>query len=686
MEKLSLAQIGESVLHDSDYHGFHSFFNEVWASKHNFIVIFARRCYALNNVFLRILFDEKERKKKAERIITQNALMLYADEFANVYKKTGTFPSILLVDDIMLHGRGVATLLYNFEELIWDSLTKYSDPSRQQSVSSAQSVFAENDRYYVHQKLIAAVNISIYAMNKAPTLMDESFIRCIKYVKQQRSTDLKDLSLRISTFLQSANEPNTSYRYSFPIPTTKLLTPAKNWLKIPWKYRGKLYDIYYKRKEGSENFYPIVYSHGEEYIKIENDCETTREAYTWVTGVAVGGDIHFEQFNNICNEIISILKDEGDKDKKNPTKFNFLIKILNSKHPLQQRQRTQLISFFLSSFYVYDFCKEFEINVDTTYKRISKESSDVEKNILFDVHKIVGNFGKPKDVNDAIWALFDENSKLMQRLQKPLETFSILPSQISWSGYSENTDYTKHDNNICVQYNRLVEDILYVLGTNSEYEAFEIRSNRKRFIPSSHKDSPDTLSLCQCLSEVGRKNNQSTSPIPLDAHSILACLTVLVDCGLAAMNFGYDPTSGYIQCMFKAGELSTFTIPRRYHWFIPALSLIEKEYHTNEDRYAVLNEFITQLDSTEQIKDPNEHDSLTHLIKQGTGFIERLYRCGQTINDWNINLLTIDDWVDTNPAQDCSYLNFLLHNKTRRSIYLKKAKVFLQKKWVSRFT
>lgn len=669
MGKLSLEQIGASILHDSDYHGFCTFFKDIWASKHEYVVIFARRCYALNNVFLRIFFEEKERQEKAERIISQNALLLYADEFANHYKKSGVFPSVLLVDDVMLHGRGMAKLLHDFESLICLELKK----------SWQHANFTENDRYYVHQRLIAAVDISIYAMNKVPVLMDSSFIRRIKYVKQQRSNELKDLSLRISTYLQKANEPNTSYRYSFPVPTGMLLSAVQNWHRVSWQYRGKKYDVFFKQCDGLGSFYPMVYTHGVGYIKDVKNTSALEE-YTWVTGVAVGGDISREDFNAVCTDVIKVLQKEASQDKKNLEKFDFLIKILQSDHDLQQRQRVQLISFFLSAVYVYDFCNEYGINIDVTYKKIVRDSSDIEKNILFDTHKIVTNFGKRADVNDGIWALFDEKSNLIQHLREPLLKFQSITSQMSTGMIGESA--TVNGSNV---YNRLVEDIFYRLGTDSEYEAYEISANNRRFVPSSHRGSPDVLALGKCLSEAEAVIGQ------LDIHSILACVTILVDCGLAAMNFAYNPITEKIQCVFKAGELSTFTIPRRYHWFIPALALIEKEYYTKDDRCTILSEFIEQLSldasqaSNGYTADENEQKAFSELKANGNQFIDRIYRCGQTINDWNINLLTMDDWMDRDSDQTGSYLDFLIQNKARRNVYIAKAKTFLQKKWSGHF-
>lgn len=669
MGKLSLEQIGVSILHDSDYHGFCTFFKDIWASKHEYVVIFARRCYALNNVFLRIFFEEKERQEKAERIISQNALLLYADEFANHYRKFGVFPGVLLVDDVMLHGRGVAKLLYDFENLICQELKKSWD----------HADFTENDRYYVHQRLIAAVDISIYAMNKAPALMDSSFMRRIKYATQQRSNELKDLSLRISTYLQKANEPNTSYRYSFPVPTVRLLSVVRNWHRVSWQYRGKKYDVFFKQCDDLGHFYPMVYTHGVEYIKDVKNTSALEE-YTWVTGVAVGGDVSREDFDTVCADVIKVLQKEVCQDKKNPGKFDFLIKILQSDHDLQQRQKVQLMSFFLSAVYVYDFCNEYGINVDMTYKKIVHDSSDIEKNILFDMHKIVTNFGKRADVNDGIWALFDENSNLIQLLREPLLKFQSITSQISRDVINESS--TANSSNV---YNRLVEDIFYRLGTDSEYEAYEISANNRRFVPSSHNGSPDVISLCKCLSEAEEVVGQ------LDIYSILACVTILVDCGLAAMNFAYNPVSKKIQCMFKAGELSTFTVPRRYHWFIPALALIEKEYYAKDDRRAILSEFIEQLSlevsqtSNGYTADENEQKAFSELKANGNQFIDRIYRCGQIINDWNINLLTMDDWMDSNSEQTGSYLDFLMRNNARRNVYIAKAKAFLQKKWSGRF-
>lgn len=660
----SLKQIGASVLHDSDYQGFSTFFSDVWASKHEYIVIFARRCYALNNAFLRMNFEEKERMEKAERIMTQNALLLYAGEFAQCYQKNGSFPRVLLVDDIMLHGRGVAKVLHDFESLICQEL---------EEIWKAEE-FSDNDRYYVHRNLVAATDIWIYAINEAPALIDTSLMRRITYVKKQRGNDLKDLSLRISNCLQKLNEPNTSYRYSFPIPKSKLLNPAETWQPVNWQYRGRPYTVYFKKLHDNKSFFPMVYTHGMEYIKtLSGDTEE----YIWATGVAVGGDISTEAFNKVCTEVIEVLQDEAGADKEHPDKFSFLIRTLQNKNDLLQRQKVQLISFFLSAVHVYDFCQTYGIDIKYNYQASKEPFRQLEKTVLFDTHKVVTNFGKKADVNDAIWALFVENSQLIRKLWDPLGKLQQITSQLSVEGNGEAPeDYNT--------YNRMVEDIFYRLGTDSEYEAYEISTNKKRFMPSAYAESPDVISLCKCISEAEQELGR------VNMHSALACLTVLVDCGLAAMNFVYNPVSKEVRCMFKAGELSTYTVPRRYHWFIPALVLIEKEYYDQGERCAALNEFIDQLSLDEDQTEPgngadeDEKKALAELKGNGRRFIDRIYRCGQKLSDWDINLVSADDWADGGQAG--SYLDFRIRSNMRRNVYILKAREFLQKKWFSRFS
>lgn len=647
MEKKELDRIGNQILYETDYEGLRTYFKKVWVSKHDFVAIFARRCYALNNIFLCDAFEENVRKEKTKHITTQNGLLLYAEHFAEKYEASGKLPTVLLSDDIILHGRGISKTLYDFEMQI------------QQHLEQIRKVdeLTDSEQYYLHRALIDAVEISVYAINETPILLEGLTRWNIQAVTKRNSKEIRALSQRISLFLQKAAEPNTSYRYSFQLPTDKVGGPVDGWDLVKWQYRGEQRNVYVKRNFSQSNFFPMVYTHG--------TMAFGNQPYTWVSGELSGGDIPKLKIDQICKDISAVLA------KEDSTKFVFLIRALNLQSPWVYRVKMQLVSFILSVICVTDFCESCGFgDSDSFYHSLSNNQKKI---INSDMHKLAANFGLAKDAHEAIWE-FVSTPSLTRKVRKAVwQEFYSVTEPIERA--SSDTELTE---SVRIQYNTIVEDVFYRLGMDSEYEAYEISCRRQRFRPDLPNRSSDVISLSSCLKEI--TTELKARGIEPDVRYMQACLSTLLDCGLAAMNFSYNQDSEKIECILKAGELSTFALPRRFQWFIPAFSLIEREYYGDREApINILKKFINQLtpENEGHSIDHVEQAALECLKKHGGEFIERIYQCGQTLNGWNTNLMTLEDYKDFYASSGISYLKVLTHWKDRQNYYLSKAREFL---------
>lgn len=644
MEKSNIQNIGESVLGKTEYAGLRKFFSHVWKSDHEYIVIFARRCYALHDIFMQTIQGETALSPDeiTARVISNNAFLLYASEFATRYKETGAFPRVILVDDLLLYGRGMARHLFKFERLIIDEMeSRYG--------------LSDGARHSLHHDLIKAISIYVYAMNPEPVFIEGLYCRDIFAETQRPPRMLKELSQKISCFIQKANEPNTSYRFSIKIPhDAKLeLTKEANWHTIPWHYRGVKRTVYFPCKADYSKFIPAVYTHGSDSFNSNGSL--------WLTGFAVGGDIHRSDFDIICDSIKSELQNVS------PNGFSWLCKLLNSKQNDLQAQRTQLVSFILSLVAVHEFYKDCNINGLKKHQKINKSNAK----------HIAANFGRYCDVWEDIEALCT-NEILLDVLQSKLFTqFNQVAEPIAH--YTPNqtatSDTSKKDIKII---NEITEDIIYHAGTQSDIDAYEISCNRKIFNPNLR--GSDVVLLSDVLSVVGSR--QEFKGMPTNIYNLFACQIALADSGLAAMNFEYDATEEKIKCTLKAGELSTFVLPRRFHWFIPALSYVERErFGLSYEANKLLKEFIEYLlTSTLKPETKAEHDALVMLKKFGATFVDALYQSGQRVRNWDMNLLTVGDWKEQEEDNDTYYLSFLMHNMQRQLYYVDKAKEFIELK------
>ena len=648
MEKSNIQNIGESVLGKAEYAGLRKFFSHVWKSDYEYIVIFARRCYALHDILMQTIQEDAPLSPDeiTEKVISNNAFFLYASEFATRYKETGAFPRVILVDDLLLYGRGMARHLFKFEKLIIDELeNRYG--------------LSDGARHSLHHDLIKAVSIYVYAMNPEPVFIEGLYCRDISAETRRPPQMLKELSQKISSFIQRANEPNTSYRFSIRIPSTAEPEPTKikNWHSVSWYYRGVERTVYFPRNAECSKFIPAVYTHGLDSFNSNGS--------KWLTGFAVGGDISRFDFDIICDGIKSELKNAS------PNGFNWLCKLLDLKQNDLQAQRTQLVSFILSLVAVHEFYKDCNIRGLKKHQTINKSSAK----------HIAANFGRYCDVWEDIEALCT-NQILLDVLQRKLFTqFNRVAEPITGYTTDQTASHGASQEDIKT-INELTEDIIYYAGTQSDIDAYEISCNRKIFNPNLR--GSDVVLLSDVLSDVN--SHQKDKGISANIYDFFACQIALADSGLAAMNFEYDVTNEKIKCTLKAGELSTFVLPRRFHWFIPALSYVERQrYGLSREANKLLKEFIEYL-SASNVKPETEveRDALAMLKERGATFVDALYQSGQRVRNWDMNLLTDGDWKEQRDDNDTYYLSFLMHNMQRQHYYVDKAKEFIEAKRIQR--
>ena len=70
-----------------------------------------------------------------------------------------------------------------------------------------------------------------------------------------------------------------------------------------------------------------------------------------------------------------------------------------------------------------------------------------------------------------------------------------------------------------------------------------------------------------------------------------------------------------------------------------------------------------------------EEQELQKLKRDGVAFVDRLYECGHSLNDWDFELMTADDWREEG---DGSYLAFVRREAARQDVYTEMAQKFLE--------
>lgn len=623
---MGIQWIAESILHHSDYDGLCRFFENVRKQKHDYIAVMTRRCFNLNDAFLQIQKSLKNNTSADKRFMSDNALLLRAIEIADFYRENGHFPSILLVDDILLHGRGISKLLYSLEEIIVERLKEKNGESK--------------DRFQIHFDLIGAVDMLVYAMNKQPLLVDDSYRWRIRCADTRYGNDLRELSQRISVFLKKAGIPNTSYVLSFKSPERDELRykDLNEWRYVRWQYRGSTQDTFIK--DTPDNFIPT--------IRISMDKTGPSTQATWTTSLVVFDEMSIDDLSDCCNDATDILKQISGIVKMHT--------ILNENNIFLRKQRTQFLSTLLSMACFCDFCNEYGLNFKD---RDLLECSDIEK--------IASNFIDKDELIEEFKMLWKDWSVLNNLKDK---LYYSLANRVS--PFSTFTIGKKADGVSQKSLNEASENIIYEKGIQSERAACEIGRNLKRFYPA--KRGNEVICVNDYLVTLSEEMNRDIASRNLFSKSDqIACMLMFMDRGLMAMNLESNENTSNVQCILKPDELSAYLIPERFRLFMPALALVEQNCRRidMEPKNAV-NSFVAML--SEYDCPANERKLLKQLKGCICDFVNAIYNCGQSLDSWNINFYTTDCWQEEFQG---TFLDFIIHENDRVMFYKEKAKKFL---------
>lgn len=639
---------GELLLRD-EYDGLYKFFQNIWDMPHAYVVMMARRCVNLNEIFMEISADEGSKVSNKERIISNSALLLYSDEIADYYNAWGRFPSIVIADDLIYHGRGIVNLLYELESLVVARL-----------IDVRKSPLTKDERYYVHRDLSAMIDICAFCVNRQPLLIDDVNLRHLRAESKRFTSELRRISQRISIFLQRAGGPNTSYVLS-SAEEFDFSRGSENWMKQSWSYRGSRQDMFLCVSDThhvSPGFLPTV--------RVHRRYDEPESSNVKLTSLVVFGEMTTDKVGSICQEIAKELQ----KPEYGFDNFKTLPRILNSEHLPHQKPRVQMLSLLLSMICFRHFYRDMGL----------AESGPAITNT--DMEKVARNFARREEIEDELCEVYTQ-PYFMDRLE------SLLYGEISSSAQpflTQRPPRWTFPNTSTEKANTAVERLFYDIGMRSEKSAWRTVESLKRFSPKL--PSLDLISLQQYMADVSSEDKNTAA---ISEASAVSCMLAEMDNGLMSMNVetnlttAEDSPSACVRCVLKAGELATFVMPRYFHQFIPALALVERKcWMLKAEPLEAVIQFIQELPDkmprTSEYADnlakalEAEEEVFQTLKQEGAVFVARLYECGQSLNGWDFDLATMDDW-----HCEGSYLSFVCYERERQQIYLDLAESFLAK-------
>lgn len=521
-QRKKLTKYLNSVLGVSFYSEIEKFFTSVWFFPAEYKVFLARRCLNLMHSFYRSKYDSPVLLSDKD-FYSERALLANVPEIVGKYRKTGKLPKVLIVDDILIHGRNISILINKYVDALCSLLEKNGI-----------------DKTRFENEILDSIVVKTFVRSCYPLLIPNEYRRCLQY--REDGQDIwqpvrwHELSSRISVIADRGFFSNTSF----------ILSLYEN---IDGDFRYLFAEA--ARKEGFERFNSYDSKHTEAcknryaWIKpIKNPQGDIIAAYTLrVIQSSCDGGFHIIPFV-MMSDISKDMEEKPGADKIIP----ILDKYFGSSVP-DSMIRTEALYMILSHNLLLLLSREAGLN----NLKISN----------FDVDKIRLNFNVSNSENDCgdfvsevasfnapllEWVQMDEFVQSCTEQSKPLMTVA-----------EANGTMTYLDNG------RTLDSLLSLEGEQREREAYLIYTRKRSFF-SDNIDKP----IAGLLHKLSQYSFTET----------LGYLLEFMDKGIAAVNT--TENSEKYSCVFHAGEQSLFIRAKRLFLEMPVLVAIEKDCVQNE--------------------------------------------------------------------------------------------------------
>lgn len=536
-QRRALTRYIRSALGESNYALAADFFASIWRSPARYKVFLARRCLNLMYTFYRSEYEVPD-PELSSTLYSDGSLLASAPDIAESYLRWGGFPEIIIIDDILIHGRTLNDLIDNLINSVYRYIKQKNGTDERSKVESA---------------LLSALTIKVMVQTNKPLLLRSQYYRCLKSKPDKSDIWLprqwRELSLRISQLIMENIFYNTSYILSLRIKQGAL--QKEDWKIAAEKlgFRCLEYDGRFSRtvlvKPLKRKNSDIVAFYT---IRISNNRVNTDSCIVpFVMMADFACDLGRSLFarNDLMNDLLSDLAD-GESGERLKAEALYLLLSHNLLLLLLQEMNIKLPT---SGAFDVD-----KIN-------IAFKSSTSNKNGKESFPKRVSELTKPfmnwDEMNELILNATDES--------KPL--------------FGRTSEGTSQD------YVATIEDIIAEEGRIMEKNAF-LEYSEGIFSPSRAGKQP--------LTELFAKLSQKLSIKDIDLSALVGKLLELMDMGSTAINTKKSDKSGrdFIICGYRPGEQSLFILPKRYAQDLPVLIEIERNCYS---RLGAINKRVNAL-------------------------------------------------------------------------------------------
>lgn len=526
----------------------------------------------------------------AECCITDTAAVFCVPEWLEQYKKNGFFPLMVVLDDLMLHGRACNAFLHEIES----ELTGLC----------AQQGSWRSDEALLHD-FAMSVYIDVYARSKRSLLLYMNYYDHFRAKQNYSLAQCRKLSYKIALAVASSTVSNVSSEWG-------LVGRGSRRLALPESVPGYVHlqtRLYDEKEEDKEDIQKIDHF----LFFYPNPARPTaigslRLKYSAATGqpmlmpcfILAGASFgsYLRSIQALSAELSGTKCGDFLREQE-----AFCTQTEDLRDP---QQLANAVNLMLSKLLYEDFFAKAMISRDS----FSPNHCQLGRAFQTDRETFAGMYQQDmaKDAGTLLQAA-------LHTLLEDAEPFWL---------QGEVSDLCSGDETY-----RAVLDVVADLGLASEKHAYWLYTQRSLYTGSQLSHIERQLPAHKIFQDVQEHCKERFAGKSADLMQATAYLMHMVDYGMAGFKWGLsEDDTALIRTEISAGEPSLFLKPRVYSDYLRILAELQRKCSLN---HSPISRETDRLVARMGISDEKDRERLSQEL---AGFIDDLNQSGQDVSDW----------------------------------------------------
>lgn len=532
MKQSDLKEMAFSIFEEDVIMGLQKWYKDTLETKWEYVVFIVRRSYMLALIMEKIT-GKSMTASETGHYLTDASMILHCAELADVYRKRHRFPTILLCDDVCIHGRNINHFIKTIEKRLVSLLPEYNEAD-------------------IKEALLESLRIHVYVRSEEPLLLDGKYEFNLNYEDIVNAKFLHKFSNDISLLILLSGIANASYIYSESV-SSKLIDEI---------------DL--------EGFIDTSYQNVRQHTQIEFIGDSGSKTAIFTLRIIERPDdewnvLPFIFMPNLgaeeTHELLWVI--ESRMRSRNITE-RYISRLRDLEQIPGKRTFNEMVTLILSHALLQDFNRKYGIIVS---------EEDIEEEIT----KLARNYDQYGFIDTKAWlkSILSEQLFMPDEIARILK-YVIMPERKMIFIKSGSIDDLSKLNEMTIR--RKLERYFYTRGSEEEREAYLI-SRR----PYAHERERTARKARGCGFLLWELND---GYVELEAKYCIAYFLQMMDAGVVCLSsFAPNEINVVGMAQFaKTGEQSLVSEPLRFYEWIPMLAKIEDECGEN------LEEFYTEFE------------------------------------------------------------------------------------------